>query len=120
MPIEIFQIPEASEFSSEKRVNAVYFHYPYEEVDDIKLHLPPGYKVEGLPQPKKVDLRAVCYQITAAARAQIQSKSSVICIESNLSIRKDQYPTFRKFFEIVRTDDTRKWYSRMPNRLKIN
>jgi hypothetical protein len=106
IPIEVFQMPEASEFSAEKRVNPIYIHYPYEEVDDIKLHLPPGYKVEGLPQPKKVDLHAVGCEIAATAQGADTVEIKRHLFENNLIYTQDQYPTLRKFFEIVRTNDS--------------
>ena len=104
MPIEIFQMSQTQEFASEKRVNAVYIHYPYEETDDVKIHLPPGFSVEGLPDSKNLDLKAVGCQIAATADGNtVEVKRHLF--ERNIVYTKELYPALRKFFETVRTND---------------
>jgi hypothetical protein len=104
MPIEIFQMSQTGEFAAEKRVNPVYIHYPYEEIDDVKFHLPPGYKMEGVPAPKKVDLGAVSFEIAAQGQGDtVEIKRHLT--ERSLVFTKEQYPTLRRFFEIARTND---------------
>ena len=89
----------------EKRVNAVYIHYPYEDVDDIKFHLPAGYKVEGVPAGKNVDLKAVSCEITATAQGDsVEVKRHFA--ERNVLFTQDQYQTLRKFFQIVKNNDS--------------
>ena len=104
MPIDIFQMTQMTEFASEKRVNTVYIHYPYEELDDIKLHLPAGYKVEGVPPAKNLDLKAVSCEITATAQGNLVEIKRHFA-ERNLLYTQDQYSTLRKFFQIVKTND---------------
>ncbi len=104
MPIEMFQMSQMAEFASEKRVNAVYFHYPFEETDDIKLRLPAGYKAESLPPDRKVELGAVSYETSAAAQ------DGAVEIKRHLAVNgvlfsKEEYPTLRKFFGTVKTND---------------
>jgi hypothetical protein len=104
MPIEIFQMSQTQECASEKRVNAVYIHYPYEETDDVKIHLPPGFRVEGLPDSKNLDLKAVGCQIAATADGNtVEVKRHLF--ERNIVFTKELYPALRKFFETVRTND---------------
>jgi len=105
MPLEVFQMTQTREFASEKRTNLVYFHYPYEEKDDIKVHLPPTYKVESLPPSRNVDLKAVSCEITA------ESQGNSVEIKRNLAVRglvfsKDEYATLRRFFGVVKTNDS--------------
>ncbi len=104
MPLEIFQMSQTREFASEKRENLVYFPYPYEEIDDLKLHLPVGYKVESLPPSQNVDLKAVACEISANAQ------SSSVEIKRHLAVRglvfsKDEYSALRSFFGMVRAND---------------
>jgi hypothetical protein len=104
MPIEVFQMTQTHEFAAEKRVNTVYFHFPYEEIDDIKLRLPPGYKMEGMPAAKNLDLRAVSCEISATDQdGMVEIKRHLA--ERNVLYTKEQYSALRKFFELVRTDD---------------
>jgi hypothetical protein len=104
MPIEVFQMTQTHEFAAEKRVNTVYFHFPYEEVDDIKLRLPPGYKMEGLPAAKNLDLKAVSCDISATDQGGVVEIKRHLA-ERNVLYTKEQYSALRKFFEIVKTDD---------------
>jgi hypothetical protein len=104
MPLEMFQMSQMAEFATEKRVNPVYFDYPYEETDDIKLHLPPGYKAESLPADRKVNLGAVTYEISAVAG------DGTVEVKRDLTIKgvlftKEEYPTLRRFFGTVKTND---------------
>lgn len=104
MPLEIFQMTQTAEFASEKRTNLVYFQYPYQETDDIKLHLPSEYKVESLPPGRNLDLKAVSCQITA------EGSGSTVEIKRNLAVNsviftKEEYPTLRRFFGLVRSND---------------
>jgi len=104
MPVELFQMQQSREFASEKRTNFVYFQYPYEEIDDIKVHLPAGYKVESVPPSHNTDLKAVACDISA------ETQGSTIEIKRHLSVRgliftKDEYPTLRRFFGMVKAND---------------
>jgi hypothetical protein len=104
MPLELFQMSQTAEFATEKRINPVYFHFPYEETDDIKLHLPAGYKSESLPPDRKVNLGAVSYDISAVAQdGAVEVKRHLVV--SGVLFSKDEYPTLRKFFGVVRTND---------------
>jgi len=104
MPLEIFQPTQIGEFATEKRFNAVYIDYPYEEIDDIKLKVPPGYKAEALPPARSVNLGAVSYQIAATAQdSGLEVKRHLV--ESGVLFTKEQYPILRNFFGIVRAND---------------
>jgi Domain of Unknown Function with PDB structure (DUF3857) len=104
MPLEVFQMTQMREFASEKRVNVVYFHYPYEEMDDVKLRLPAGYKVEGVPPVRKVDLGAVSCEISATAQdGGVEIKRHLA--QKNLIFTKDEYQVVRRFFGTVKTND---------------
>lgn len=104
MPLTIFQMSQTREFASEKRTNFVYFHYPYEEIDDIKLRVPTAYKVESLPPARNVDLKAVSCQITADAQGNTIEVKRHLAVHGVI-FAKDDYPTLRKFFGTVRVND---------------
>lgn len=104
MPLDVFQATNAGAFSSQSRVNAVYFPYPYEEIDDVKMHLPAGYKVDSLPMEKKLDLGAVLYEISATPQGDSVEVKRQLTMKGVL-FTKDQYLTLRSFFGAVRTND---------------
>jgi hypothetical protein len=104
MPLEIFQSTQASSFATAKRVNPVYFHYPYQETDDLKFRCSAGYTAESVPAAQKMNLGAVSYQISAAQQGdEIEVKRQLVV--NGVLFGKEAYPTLRAFFGAVRTDD---------------
>lgn len=119
MPLEMFQSTQQSAFAAEKRVNVVYFSYPYEEVDDIKIRLPATFKVETAPSDRTVNLGAVSYQITAAASGNtVEVKRNLT--EKGTFFTKDEYPALRKFFGVVKTGDNAQMVIRNAQPAKAN
>lgn len=104
MPLEIFQPSQLESFVSEKRVNSIYFHYPYEEMDDLRFHPPSGYAAAGLPPERKINPGPVSYDISAAQDGNgVEVKRHLVVSELRLS--KDAYPALRQFFGSMRTND---------------
>ena len=104
MPLEVFQMTQTQEFSSEKRVNVVYFHFPYEEIDDVKLRFPLGYKVQSVLPVRNVNLGAVSCEISATAQdGGVEIKRHLA--QRNLIFTKDEYQVVRRFFGTVKTND---------------
>jgi hypothetical protein len=104
MPLELFQTPQIASFTPEKRANAVYFHYPFEEIDDIKLRMPAGYKAGSLPPDRKLNLGAVAYDISVTGQdSAVEVKRHLVV--SGVLFTKDEYATLRRFFGTVKTDD---------------
>lgn len=104
-PIEIFQASQTASFAAEQRANAIYFHFPYEETDDIKFHLPSGFKAASLPAERKVDLGAVKYDITATAAQDGSVEVKRQLAVNGLVFSAKEYPTLRRFFGTVKTND---------------
>ena len=52
-----FQVRQAKSFKSERRQNDLDFFYPYEEMDDVHIHLPKTYKIESVPKAQTVEPR---------------------------------------------------------------
>jgi hypothetical protein len=104
MPLALFQESQMSAFTKEKRSNAVYFHFPYEEIDDIKLRAPLGYKVESVPPGRNNNLGAVTYEIVATAQGDgVEVKRHLA--EKSVIFSKDDYPVLRRFFGSVKAND---------------
>jgi hypothetical protein len=104
LPQEFFQATQTKAFQSEHRTNDLYFHFPYEEQDDVIVHLPANYKVETTPPPQNGDLGAVKYQIST------ESKDGMLEIKRHLVINvfrisASKYPTLRSFFSLVKKND---------------
>lgn len=103
-PAEIFSVPQASRLTAQTRYNAIYFSYPYERDDDLRFQLPAGYKVEGLPKDRKLDLKAALYQISCTQTATtVEVKRDLVM--NALLLDKKFYPTVRAFFGTAKSTD---------------
>jgi hypothetical protein len=56
MPSDLFEAGSTATFSDEKRVQAVYFHYPHYTADALRINLPERYSVEAVPATAKFGL----------------------------------------------------------------
>ncbi len=103
-PAEIFAVPQAASLTAQTRYNDLYFSYPYERDDDLRFELPAGYKVEGLPKDRKLDLKAAVYQISCTQTANtIEVKRDLIM--NVVLLDKKFYPTVRAFFGMAKSTD---------------
>jgi hypothetical protein len=54
--IRLFQVNSKPLFSAANRVNPIYFDFPFREVDEIHIALPPNTDVESLPPDSETRL----------------------------------------------------------------
>jgi hypothetical protein len=101
----VFQATQAKAFEPQKRVNSIYFHYPYEEIDAIKLHGPAGYRIENVPATAQVRAAGpAAYEISAAQQDNsIEVKRHLLV--TGIMFPVEVYPELREFFNTVKTDD---------------
>jgi transglutaminase-like putative cysteine protease len=104
LPVGIFTAPEKHMFEGSVRVYPVYFHFPFEKVDDVSVTLPLAWQVGSLPKPLDNDAKAARYTLKA------ENNSSGVhfnrTLMSNLAILpKDSYPALRHFYQSVRSGD---------------
>ena len=99
-----FAAAQAKAFEPEKRLNPIYFHFPYQEVDDVKLQVPSGYKIETLPPAKSVKPGAASYEISASEQGQTIEVKRRLSVDAVL-FAPQTYPALRHFFNTVKTND---------------
>lgn len=104
IPAAVFQAPEPVAFHPEKRLYPVYFNCPYENIDDIKIHVPAGYKIEAVPPARQVKPGAVSYEISATQQDNVVEVKRVLVIDG-LLFPASSYKSLRTFFNFVKTDD---------------
>ena len=82
----------------------IYFSFPYQNVDDVTIDLPPGWKVENLPPAKHVDVKALVYDMKVASEdGKLQFKRELTV---NLGMAESKYyESLRTFFQNVRSSD---------------
>lgn len=101
----VFQATQAKAFEPQKRVNSIYFHYPYEEIDAVKLHAPAGYRIENVPTAVQVKAAGpVAYEISAAQQNNsVEVKRHLLV--SGIMFPSEAYRELREFFNTVKTND---------------
>jgi Transglutaminase-like superfamily/Domain of Unknown Function with PDB structure (DUF3857) len=58
IPVHVLQINDKALFASATRQNAIYFDYPYEEIDEVHIAIPAGMEVESLPTNEQAQLQS--------------------------------------------------------------
>lgn len=105
LPFTPFVASEPRSFESAKRVNAIYFHYPYQQRDDITVKLPAGYSPESIPRDVPgMSQGAIQYSIVGGVQ------SGTFEVKRNLDVEGflydvSSYPAIRNLFQMVRTGD---------------
>jgi Domain of Unknown Function with PDB structure (DUF3857)/Transglutaminase-like superfamily len=104
LPVGLFSNSEKGVFENAHRLHAVYFHYPYQKNDDIKIELPLGWKLGSLAKPVERDATAADYVMKVEEQGGVLHLTRTL--RSDLMIvPKDNYLALRTFFETVRTGD---------------
>jgi hypothetical protein len=103
-PVGLFGGPEKHMFEHSNRVHPLYFHYPFEKTDDVRVELPLGWQVSSLPQAQTTDAKVVVYSMKVendkgSLHLQRQLRCSLTFLEQKY------YPALRSFYQAVRTGD---------------
>jgi len=105
MPITFLQAPQPAYFQHEKRVNTIYFHYPYTEKDSLTIHLVDGFAVDSLPAVQKLSPGGgFLYQISASKDGTAVKTERVLTVDG-MFYPASAYPALRQFFSKVKTND---------------
>ncbi|MEW6210258.1 MAG: DUF3857 and transglutaminase domain-containing protein, partial [Acidobacteriota bacterium] len=83
--------PDETLFTSPRRANRVYLHYPWSESERVVIETPEGFEIEQLPDPVSEDIGAARY------RATFTRDGTRVIYERNLTVNDiifspDQYP----------------------------
>jgi len=103
-PLVVFVAPQAKAFLSPTRANAIYFHYPFEEIDEVNLQVPASYRIEILPPVKKISPGAVSYEISAKQEGGKVEVERHLMVNA-MTIEAKYYATLRTFFSAVKSND---------------
>jgi Domain of Unknown Function with PDB structure (DUF3857) len=120
VPLALFQTSFWKSFETERRVNPVYFNFREEEVDDVKIRLPQGYKVEIMP-PRKIANpgTAVSYEIVPSQAGDgVETKRHLALTDIHYPV--DSYDALRSFFNLVKNDDEAQFVLEHSETAKIN
>jgi hypothetical protein len=62
VPLHPFEFNAHPRFASAQRINSVYFYYPYREIDELHITLPPSMQIENLPADETQKLEYAIYK----------------------------------------------------------
>lgn len=90
-----FSVPSVT-----KRTYPIHINYGYSDTDSIRIHLPDGYTIEGLPKPIDVESKFGSFHST------VEVKEKEICVVHHLFMPKgiyapDEYVAFIAFRKLV-------------------
>ena len=96
-------------FNDSERTQAVYFEYPWSEIDAVDIQLPEGYKLDHPDAPLGTDFAPVGFYSTKLSI----SKSNVLIYRRDLKFGTDKilvfdakvYPTLKKIFDNIHKGD---------------
>ena len=104
LPAALFSAAEKHACESATRVHPLYFPFKYQKVDDIRIELPPDWKVDSLPQPRTNDANLVFYSL------KVEREKDKLHLQRTLrselmTLGQEQYQVLRSFYQEVRTGD---------------
>jgi hypothetical protein len=104
VPVSPFQATQASAFHSQDRVNSIYFSFPSEEIDDVKIESPGSYKVETVPPARKLSPGPISYEISVTPQGNMMEMKRHLVL-GGMMFPADSYPALRSFFNSVKSND---------------
>jgi hypothetical protein len=104
LPVGLFGAPEKHAFEHAERVHAIYFSYPSQKIDDVRIDLPLGWQVSSVPTVQDMDAKAALYSL------KVENNKGTLHLTRRLNmdllmVEVKLYPTLRNFFQVVRTGD---------------
>jgi hypothetical protein len=104
LPTGIFQAQQKNPFSHAERVHPIYFRYPYQELDNVRIKLPAGYSLETMPRPQ--DQNHPAGRIVTKRESQAGELFFARGLEMPVFyVAQENYATLRDFFNLVQGAD---------------
>ncbi|HEV3218747.1 MAG TPA: DUF3857 domain-containing protein [Candidatus Acidoferrales bacterium] len=105
LPIGLYEAGQRQMFDASARKQDIYFHYPYEDVDDITIQLPAGWQAGTLPAPQVVDPGGqLKYEISAKQEGNSLRVQRRLVV-GGIIYPLDSYSAVRKFFSTAKSND---------------
>jgi hypothetical protein len=114
LPIGLYEAGQRQLFDASARKQDIYFHYRYEEVDDIVIQLPAGVQAGTLPAPQVLDPGGnLRYEISA------KQEGNTLHVHRKLVVGGILYPAgsysaIRKFFSTAKSNDEQQLVLQAP------
>jgi Domain of Unknown Function with PDB structure (DUF3857) len=104
LPVGLFSAQEKHLFDHANRVHPIYFEFPFQRSDDITIDLPLGWQISSVPEPRKLDAKAITYDLDAKNEKGALHLNRALVVDL-LFLPQDKYQALRQVFQVVRTVD---------------
>lgn len=98
--LSVFEAAQKNPFAAERRKYPVYFNYPFQDEDEVTLHVPDGYAVESVPKGVKIEGGALGFVANSSAKEHEVTMKRKFYINT-VFVAADQYNIIRKIFSMV-------------------
>jgi hypothetical protein len=100
----VFEVNSKQAFVHDKRVNPIYFEYPYRTLDLVMINVPPSLQIESVPKQHKV------VEDFAGFVTDYQAQGLKITFKRQLDVARVIYPAnsyqrVKSFYEQVKSSD---------------
>jgi len=102
---QLFQVNEKSRFPATDRKNAIYFHLPWQEADEVHITIPAGMEVESLAPDDMIKLPYAVYKVQHKKEAPNVIFTRRDFIMGNEVFLPTEYKEIKGFFDKVKSDD---------------
>jgi hypothetical protein len=104
IPVGFFSAPERHLFEHAEREHPIYFEYPSEVVDDIKIDLPLNWNIKNLPPEQNKDAKSIAYTLKVTNEKGTAHISRYLKIDV-LGLELKYYGALRNYFQGVKSAD---------------
>jgi hypothetical protein len=105
LPLGLYEAGHPQLFDTAARKQDIYFHFPYEEVDDIIIQLPSGLRAETLPAPQVIDPGGLLHYEIAAKQENDSLHLQRRLVVGGILYPVNVYAGVRHFFSTAKSDD---------------
>ena len=104
LPISVFEAGRPRPFHHTQRQWPVYFSYPYQQIDEVEVEVPAGYRVEALPRNRQESVPFARFETTvreSGGRIHFTRRLEI----NSILLLPEHYDALRTFFDKVKTSD---------------
>jgi hypothetical protein len=102
--VGLFGKEEKHLFEHIQRVHPIYFHFPFQFLDDVTVDLPPGWQIGSLPAAQNTGGKLINYSMTADSKSGTPHWTRQLTIDT-LLLQPNYYQSLREFYQAVRAAD---------------
>jgi hypothetical protein len=104
LAVGLFSGSEKHVFDHAARTYPIYYHYAYEDKDDVTIRLPSSLQVSGVPKAQEIDGKICNYHSDAQSTNDSVHLSRQLTVNV-LMVDSKYYGALRDFYQRVRTAD---------------